>query len=522
MKSYNDALNDIFPRCRAILGVRPWSDLLGGLEQEPAGIPDFLEQHGGPGMPPFLPGLARVELARHQARQAAGAEPQDLLSLNPTLRMTAVDWKNLPALCAGSKRRAAGLVEPGPEIVISWRPPGTGEVVTRAAREADLLAVKLAAEEIDPAAAARETGIAAGVLDAILRQAVEDGILCRPQSLLRRRIPGTAQAPETEQVAEVFSLQWHLTQQCDLHCRHCYDRSDRHAFPYDRALSLLDELGDFCRRRFIRGQVSLSGGNPLMYPHFFDLYRAAAERDLFVAILGNACDRATLERLLLIAMPAYYQVSLEGLEQHNDEIRGAGNFRRTVDFLKMASEMGIPNMVMLTLTGRNMDQVLPLARELQGVTDGLAFNRLALFGEGAKLTLPSPEEYRGFLEGYAAARKELPVLWLKDSLLNTVFEQKGSGLFGGCAGYGCGAAFNFVSVLSDGEVHACRKFPSPIGNILSDTLEAVYASPAAARYRAGSTACAGCPLNGVCRGCPAVTASMGLDPFTEKDPFCLR
>ena len=60
----------------------------------------------------------------------------------------------------------------------------------------------------------------------------------------------------------MFTLQWHLTQECDLHCRHCYDRTSRNAFPFERALTLLDELHDFCRSRFVRGQVSLSGAIP--------------------------------------------------------------------------------------------------------------------------------------------------------------------------------------------------------------------------------------------------------------------
>jgi len=221
-------------------------------------------------------------------------------------------------------------------------------------------------------------------------------------------------------------------------------------------------------------------------------------------------------------MPVYYQVSLEGLESHNDGIRGAGNYRRTVSFLRMLTEMGVPNMVMLTLTRHNLDQVIPLAAELEGITDGMAFNRLALFGEGAALELPTPIEYRMFLEEYVRSLDSHPVLGLKDNLLNTVLERSGKELFGGCAGYGCGAAFNFVSILSDGEVHACRKFPSPIGNIITDSLEGIYLSAAAGRYRSGSSACAGCHLNAVCRGCPAITASLGLDPFSEKDPYCFR
>jgi len=493
-------------------------------DMEPDSFPDFLEHQGGPGFPTFLSGLALLELSRHKAAAAelSRVTPESL-TLNPSLQITPVAWKNLVPLFSRSKQRDHQRVVPGNELVITWRTPDMGAMVTCVAEQGDLLAIKLVAEDIDPAAAAREAGVAVGVVDAVLRGAVRKGLVLSPPSKIRREDVIAGSAPDPEYVAaEVFTLQWHLTQECDLHCRHCYDRTNRSAFPFERALTLLDELRAFCCSRFVRGQVSLSGGNPLLYPRFIELYRAAAERDLMIAILGNASDRATIERIVAIRMPVYYQVSLEGLERHNDEIRGVGNYRRTVDFLRTLTEMGVPNMVMLTLTRRNIAQVIPLAGELEGFTGGLTFNRLALFGEGAGLELPTPEEYRNFLETYAAALEEHPVLRLKDSLLNTVFERDNSGLFGGCAGYGCGAAFNFVSILSDGEVHACRKFPSPIGNILNDSLERVYASGAAQRYRSGSSACAGCSLNAVCRGCPAVTASLGLDPFSEKDPFCFK
>lgn len=491
---------------------------------DPVSFPEYLEHQGGPGVPPFLSGLAQLELARNRAGTAAFPPPPvDSLSLNPSLQITPLVWTGLVPLFDRAKQCDLDRVAPGNEIVLTWRCPADGTLVTRVAEQGDLLAIKLVAEEIDSSAAAREAGVPVGVMDAVMREAVWKGLVFSPPSKLRREQAIADTAPRAEfTAAAVFTLQWHLTQKCDLHCRHCYDRTSRRSFPFERGLTLLDELHAFCCSRFVRGQVSLSGGNPLLYPHFIDIYRAAAERDFMIAILGNATDRATIEKMAAIRMPVYYQVSLEGLQQHNDEIRGAGNYRRTVDFLRMLTEMGVPNMVMLTLTRHNLDQVIPLAKELEGLTGGLTFNRLALFGEGADLELPTPDEYRAFLETYAAALDSHPVLSLKDSLLNTIFERDDSGLFGGCAGYGCGAAFNFVSILSDGEVHACRKFPSPIGNILTDSLEDVYASRAASRYRSGSSACADCSLNAVCRGCPAVTASLGLDPFTEKDPFCFK
>lgn len=490
----------------------------------PESFPEFLNVLGESGHLPFLSGLASLELARNQVRIAdIEVATEETLVLNPTLQILPVSWTNLVALLSCHKPGDQARVTPGNEYILVWKDPTTCKVRTEVAEAVDLLGIKLIVEGLDPNAAAHEASVTVGKMDAVVRESVWKGLVLSPPSKLHREPAIAESAPaECYAAAKAFTLQWHLTQECDLHCRHCYDRTSRSVFPCERVLPLLDELRAFCLKRFVRGQVSLSGGNPLLYEHFFDLYRAAAERDLMIAVLGNATDRDTVERILAIQMPVYYQVSLEGLESHNDEIRGAGNYQLTIGFLRMLTKMGVPNMVMLTLTQKNLDQVIPLAAELEGITGGLTFNRLALFGEGAKLELPTRTEYQNFLEKYAKALEKHSVLSLKDNLLNTVFERENSGLFGGCAGYGCGAAFNFISILSDGEVHACRKFPSPIGNILTDTLEDVYASSAATRYRSGSTACAGCRLNAVCRGCPAVTASMGLNPFTDKDPYCFR
>jgi selenobiotic family peptide radical SAM maturase len=175
---------------------------------------------------------------------------------------------------------------------------------------------------------------------------------------------------------------------------------------------------------------------------------------------------------------------------------------------------------MLTLTKDNMDQVVPLAEMLTGQVDAFNFNRLSPVGEGADLQLPDRKDYTAFLEAYVDAAKRKPHLFLKDNLINVVLHKKGEELFGGCTGYGCGAAFNFIAVLPDGEAHACRKFPSPIGNILKQGIDNVYESEMACRYRRGCSACESCTIRHVCGGCLAIAQGLNLDIFKESDPFC--
>lgn len=518
------SLQDIFPACCAQLPQEFRSALLTAQKRgvDPADIPDrirdFLNSHGGPA---FLPDLARVELARHQLRQRPLPEhaiPPGFL-VNPTLDLLEVAWQPLLALTAGTGTEPA----PSAQRLLFWREPGTGQPREAVAADADLLALKIVAEQLDPRSVAEAGGQPVGVVDAALDQAVARGLLLAPAATLTRSFAVSSTASglaAADQRAEVFTLQWHITHRCDLHCRHCYDRSNKEDVSLARGLDVLDQMRDFCRLHHVAGQVSFSGGNPFMHPDFEALYQAACDRNLTPAILGNPVSEKQLDDILQIAEPSFYQVSLEGLWEHNDQIRGQGNFDSVIGFLELLQRKNIYSMVMLTLTRANLDQVLPLAELLRERANLFTYNRLAMVGEGASLASPGRDEYRDFVKSYLRARRHNPIMALKDSLLNIELDKGGDSLFGGCTGFGCGAAFNFVSLLPDGQVHACRKFPSPIGDLKRQGLAEIYASEAAEAYRRGCRECEDCRLRPNCGGCLAVAYGFGLDPLREKDPAC--
>lgn len=495
--------------------------------EDPRRFPDIIaELSQQPGIPPFLPDLARLEQARHAALSAASLpciEPSGCLELNPTVQLIPVSWGNLPLLFhTDSLPPGTFLPKEEHEMVIIWRDPRAGDVQVRTASAEDLLALKAVVEGISPADIARQGNTTAGVVDRILLDAVQKGILLSPPSKIKRSYlysPDSRQVIQEDQTS-VFTIQWHITQACDLHCKHCYDRSGHGSMSLEQGIMALDKLRNFCKERFVQGHITFSGGNPFLCEHFMDLYSAAADLGFSLAILGNPVPRAQLEEIIAIGEPAHFQVSLEGLPEHNDFIRGKGNFENVVRFLGLLKELGIYSMVMLTLTKDNIDQVLPLADILRDKTDLFTFNRLSLVGEGANLQPPDKAGYERFLDSYLAAAKSNPVLGYKDNLLNISLQRRGSGLFEGCTGYGCGAAFNFMAVLADGEVHACRKFPSPVGNIITQDLGEIYDSATARRYRTRPSSCLSCPLCSVCGGCLAVTSSHGLDISKDRDPYC--
>ena len=524
MNRIDIALDEDFPGCRSWLDSDTWRKIVSdGLEDEEPGpfLARVLFHCRRIGAPEFLPDLARLEWHIRKIRQQ---EPPLLnrygWAINPSLYLLEFHRKNLTA-CLSSKDGEGP--ESGHEFIIVWRRPGSGDVCARAASEEDLLMLKMISEGIDRREIAKIGALPVAAVDGAMERAAAKGILLAPVSRIRRdpRVGGRPPFDAERFLASpAFTLQWHITQACDLHCRHCYDRSDRSTLALRQAMRILDDLEDFCRNRHVKGQVSFTGGNPLLHPDFSAIYKSAAERGFTLAILGNPASREQLEELVSIRMPDFFQVSLEGRPEYNDFIRGKGHFQRVMDFLVLLRELGIYAMVMLTLTKDNIGQVLPLGERLKGKANVLHFNRLSPVGEGAALRLPEKEEYIAFLKEYLAASRQNPILGIKDNLINILMHQEGAEPFGGCTGYGCGAAFNFLALLADGEVHACRKFPSAVGNALVQTLEAIYESDAARHYRSGCEECGPCPLRPVCGGCLALARSHGGNVFKEKDPFC--
>ncbi len=516
MSKNTSSLSSVYPVCNSLLtGDLPSVDVLR--------LPEYLEQHPEfHAQYPYLVDLAKIERSCYRLKTDPPPIPENVAqrSVNPALACIGVDWSGLPDMLTDTRRKP----ERRQGHVLVYRKPDTNEIIVIEASGHDLLALKLITDSIDSRQAADEGGVPVGVVDDILYSAVYRGLLLAPKSKLMRGpdFPRGVFTDDDRFRTPTFTLQWHITQVCDLHCRHCYDRSDRKTLELGEAIRVLDDLYDFCADNNVFTQVTFTGGNPLLYPHFNELYREAADRGFLTAVLGNPMPRHRIEEMLSIQKPEFYQVSLEGLAEHNDYIRGKGHFERIFRFLDLLAELDIYSMVMLTLTRDNMGEVLELAELLRERVDLFTFNRLAMVGEGADLASVRPEEYPTFLERYMEAAATNPCMRLKDNFFNLVRHKKAMPYIGGCAGYGCGAAFNFVSLLPDGEVHACRKLPSPIGNISRQTFSEIYHSEIARHYRAGSSACKDCEIRPVCGGCPAVSYGFGKDIFTELDPYCFR
>jgi selenobiotic family peptide radical SAM maturase len=520
-------METVFPRCRSILKPAIWYRIIKSIPENttPEAFPNLLNDRMDIGIQAFLPELAQLEWNIYDTKHGHIKIPDDVdqILVNPTLKLRQYSWKNLVSILNGEDNNTLQKDESGMEFVLIWQHPVTAESNVEVASQLDLLILKMVVEDIEPQEITNAGGFRPIELNDAVDRAVDKGILLAPKTQIRRdtnNLPQGIELPQSLLNATVFTLQWHITQACDLHCKHCYDRSKRSPLQLEQGIRILDDLADFCNSQNVRGQVAFTGGNPLLYPHFFELYSEASQRGFHIIILGNPATRVQIEKLISIQVPIYFQVSLEGLPKHNDSIRGTGHFNRTMEFLDLLNDLGVSSRVMLTLTQDNMHQVLSLAEMLNGLTDQFEFNRLSTVGEAADLVLPNPKEFAAFLKSYWQAAANNPIIRLKDNLFNILLYKAGMPVGGGCTGHGCGVGFNFLILLADGEVHACRKFPSLIGNIHKQRISEIYDSIITSRYRSGPLACKSCAIRPVCGGCLAVAHSYGVNIFKDRDPYC--
>jgi len=335
-----------------------------------------------------------------------------------------------------------------------------------------------------------------------------------------------------------FLIQWHLTERCNLRCRHCY-QSDAAGdeLTLREIREVLAELDDMLAAwQSVHGvacapSFNITGGEPFLRTDFFDILAeiAAGGHEMYVLTNGTLIDAPKAARLAELGV-AGVQVSIEGPEEVHESIRGTGSFAAAVAGVGNLLRAGLPvtlNVTLSRLNASHMPEMVALAAAL-GV-QRLGVTRLVPSGRGTALLeqmLTTEEVHDLYREMFALA---IPGLTIVSG--DPLAAQMGipARLDQGCTPYGgCAAGVSGLTILADGTVVPCRRLDIPVGNVRTDDLREMWAtSPILARLRQKDLyggKCASCKRWGGCRGCRAVAyanaVAQGDHDFLAEDPQC--
>jgi Fe-coproporphyrin III synthase len=183
--------------------------------------------------------------------------------------------------------------------------------------------------------------------------------------------------------APPYRLLINLTRQCNLRCQMCiqgrgeeevYPWNDpKNQLPFSAWTTLLDQTAGFSPF------LSISGGEPTIHPQFREFVVAAKRRGFVFELVTNGTLLTRDADFIVEQGIEFVSVSLDGLEERHDEIRGhQGSFRRAVDGIRALAEArkrhksyGPVINIGFTILKSNidiMDRMIPLALDLNADT----------------------------------------------------------------------------------------------------------------------------------------------------------
>lgn len=323
---------------------------------------------------------------------------------------------------------------------------------------------------------------------------------------------------------EPFFLQWHITDRCNLACRHCYREAPK---PEPGLADLRRVWENFLEFRQglpqERARLQIAGGEPLLSPHIFEVLDWAASAGFQTRLFTNgllADRRAALD--LKAHGCRIAQVSIEGTGEAHDAVRGPGSFEKALEGARQLRAAGLQVTFAVTLTrssAAQLDSILELAAS---AADRVGFHRLVPCGSAKGLAgeMLGPEELKAAyakIQRFKAGHQKLDIplrdpLW-KPFLGCTKMD---------CHADGCSAGYAGICVEADAAVYACRRLPVPLGNALKTPLAEIWGNKWMDGIRdrdALKGSCGRCPLRWRCGGCRAIAWALTGDPLAE-DPQC--
>ncbi len=338
-----------------------------------------------------------------------------------------------------------------------------------------------------------------------------------------------------ERVPRSLVVQWHVTERCNLRCRHCYQgETPTPELAWPQMLDIVEQIRALIQHwgrrepgRLRRVHLNLTGGEPFVREDLLALIehlRADAIPFTHAILSNGTLVDAPLARRLKHLGTQFVQVSIEGGRATHDAIRGPGSHEATVAALRRLRQAGVATMIAFTAhrgNYREFGEVARLGARL-GVQRVWA-DRLIPVGRGAgdDTGVLSVAQTQELFEAMHAARRRCSRGWWRTEV---AMHRALQFLVGGGRPYHCAAGDSLLTILPNGDLLPCRRLPLPVGNLTETPLPELYDhSPLLQSLRDPQRApegCRACAHAAGCRGGLRCLAHAVHGDASAADPGC--
>ena len=276
-------------------------------------------------------------------------------------------------------------------------------------------------------------------------------------------------------------LQLHITSNCNLRCKHCY--IDEHTMnmslgDIQEVFSQFDRLGYNLQQQHhepIAAHIHITGGEPFLHPEIDRILRIMYEnrKKYHYAIMSNGTliNERILGFLSEMNLKAF-QVSLDGICQTHDSIRGEGNYQKVLNALDLLYRYRINSRVSFTAHKENFREfpiVAQVCREHHVCS--LWSDRYIPFSDRSLVKPLNQDEMNEYVQILQQERCNPENKIYNLSVQNNRALQF---LYSDDIPYYCRAGETLITVDEKGNILPCRRMPIICGNIHTDSLSYIY------------------------------------------------
>lgn len=337
-----------------------------------------------------------------------------------------------------------------------------------------------------------------------------------------------------------LTLQWHITDHCNLRCQHCYqDNWKGKKTELAELIQIAEKLLSFyqilSRDKYFPLLITLTGGEPFTQPGFMDLLHYLrshpARPHLAILTSGVLITHRKAQALAKLNL-AFIQMSVEGSEKIHNAIRGENNLAKVIQATHYLRLSKIRVLWSFTAHKSNHQYFGDVARlAVKHNVSRLWLDRMIPCRDSLPQALTTQETQRLFRNMFRVKQQFSKTPFIT-RICNKISGKTGTEIsmlralqfqWSGDRPYRCQAGEGLLTIMPEGTVYPCRRLPVAVGNIHQTPLMEIYqTSPFLQKLRnfSGPDECKECQFNHSCRGgLRCLAYAVKRDPFAA-DPGC--
>ena len=316
---------------------------------------------------------------------------------------------------------------------------------------------------------------------------------------------------------EIFHIQWHLLNSCNLECKHCYDWKEKiNTLTFGQMCKVVDDFVFFLKKIDFNGEISITGGEPTLFEHLPELIKYIKSRDVHISlfILSNGLAFSDTLIKILREYDIGVQVSLDGMQHTHDAIRGKGSFSKVSKTMELLKTNGVNVGIHYVIMKRNISEVESFVYEMdkRGM-DRINFSTLVPIGPGASENMATCDEMKKCMERIVELQKTVNISIIGQRPLWAILGYDGV----------CPIGYRTLTIDAKGDFLPCRRLPIRLGNVLEDSWFDIWFNNEILRKMRDRennlSKCGNCSFLHKCSGCRAIAYAMHGDPFGPDD-YC--